>query len=194
VGRTIRLAFDRPLWRAIHNVRWRSRSDPALLHHVRQLVRHQPLPIARPRRVLPGAEDHVAPDGVSQGVHGLSRLGGPRVGVDAHRAEVLAEARFHKSTGRGVERPARRAQHVVDNWRGHFATPQRPAHRPVPGLALQRERGGVWASRLAGRRGARSRLGLLLWLGVALAGNVARHSYLLFSQHGVVRAVQLGGG
>ena len=70
------------------------------------------------RLILLGPEDDVLPDGVGPRVHGLRRFGCPGIGVYAHPAEVMAEARLHECASGGVQRLARRPQHFVNNT-GH---------------------------------------------------------------------------
>jgi len=88
-----------------------------LLHHVRQFVGDQASPRAGARRVLPRPEDHIAPHRVRQRVHGSRRLSRPGIGMHAHPAEIVAEARLHEGPRLRIERLARRAQHFVDNRR-----------------------------------------------------------------------------
>ena len=82
-----------------------------------QLVREQLLALRGARREATGAEDDVVADreGVRvDGVRGLLRGG---VGVHAHAAEVVTEARLHRRPRRLVERLTGRAKHFVDDRR-----------------------------------------------------------------------------
>jgi hypothetical protein len=90
-----------------------------LLHYVRQFVGEQSSPTAIARRILVRTKGHVVADGVGRRIHRPRRLSRPRVGMDAHAAEVMAEARLHEPARRHVQRPAGGAQHLVDNGRGH---------------------------------------------------------------------------
>src|SRR5690242_13251743 len=69
------------------------------------------------RRILSGAKDDVAANGVSECVDGARRLGGTRVGMHTHVAEVVTETRLEEGARCWVEWLSRRAQDIVnDLW------------------------------------------------------------------------------
>src|SRR5260370_40175832 len=93
-----------------------------------QLMSYQPLPQARPVRVLTDTEHHVPSYRIGQRVDGFGRLCRLRVGVHPHPAEVATEAWLEEGAGGGLERLAVRAQHVMHYW-WHplwFSTPGHP--------------------------------------------------------------------
>src|SRR5262245_16419683 len=64
------------------------------------------------------AEDNLRADGVGQSIYCMSGFAGAGVGMHAHFAEVMSEARLHDGPCRGVEWLAGRAQDFVDKgWR-----------------------------------------------------------------------------
>jgi hypothetical protein len=87
----------------------------AALRNVYQLVRQQPP--ARPSlRLKPTAVEYdVAADGVSNRVDGLGRFRSTHIRVNANRAEVLSQTRFHQRSVAVVQGIAGAAQHVVHN-------------------------------------------------------------------------------
>ena len=65
-GRTVGVGFERRVTGRIDH-----RADaPPLLHDVREFVGKKPSSVALAWRILPGAENDVAPDGIGQRVHG----------------------------------------------------------------------------------------------------------------------------
>lgn len=50
-------------------------------------------------------------------MHGPRRLGGLPVGMDAHAAEVVAEARLHEGAGSGIQRLTGGTQHLMHDGR-----------------------------------------------------------------------------
>src|SRR5208282_809712 len=75
------------------------------------------LATARTGIVLAVIENDVLADGVGMRIDGACRLGGPRVGVHTHPAEVTAKARLHIGARGSLERTTRRIQHLVDHRR-----------------------------------------------------------------------------
>jgi hypothetical protein len=110
---------------------------PALLDDVRQLVRHQPLPLGGGRRVPPRAEDHVGADGVRLRTQRLGRPRGAVAGVHPDPAEVVPEPRLHLRPRARVERPSPFAQRAPGG--GGDAPVEQPGDRPVPRGALEAE-------------------------------------------------------
>ena len=55
-------------------------------------MREEPASFVRRRRKLAAREDHIRAGGIGTRTDRLGRLGGLRVGVDAHAAEVAAKA------------------------------------------------------------------------------------------------------
>jgi hypothetical protein len=76
----------------------------ALLENVGQLVREQPAAGAGGWSILVAGEYDIMTDGIRPGLNVSGRLGGTRVTVNSHVAEVGAEARLHERPGLSVER------------------------------------------------------------------------------------------
>jgi hypothetical protein len=70
-------------------------------------------------RVPAVAKNDVVSHGVSVGIHGGSRCRGLPVGMHAHVAEIVTEARFHERTRPGVKRLAWPLQNVVHDTGGN---------------------------------------------------------------------------
>src|SRR5262245_49853102 len=88
---------------------------------------------------------------VGQRVDGAGGLSSTGVGMDAHAAEVVPEARLHERTRVHVERFAWRLQHIVDNrWRRCW--------RRVTGFTLQAQERREAAASLCPTRGSPSNL------------------------------------
>jgi len=56
------------------------------------------------RRVTMRAKDNIAPDGVRFGSNRASGLRGPRIGMNAHPAEIASKPRLHISAGLRIKR------------------------------------------------------------------------------------------
>src|SRR3569623_3563305 len=95
----------------------RRRSRVSLLNGMSEFMGKQSLSGSRVRIVFAGIEDNMLTDGICMGIDGARRFGCLRIGVYPDRAEVLAEARLHECARAGIERPARRIQDAVDDWR-----------------------------------------------------------------------------
>ncbi len=93
--------------------RWR-RAATALLHHMRQLMRDQPLAVRRVRGKVSTAECDIRPNRERVGEHRLRRVGAARAVMDAHRGKIVAEALLHLLTQRRRQRRAFRGQQIVD--------------------------------------------------------------------------------
>ena len=116
-------------------------------------MRQQAAPRRRPGRVAAGAEDDVPAHGVGERLDGARRLGRAGVGVDAHTAEVVAEAPLQRRADGRVERPSGGREHLVHDPRRHGGA--RPG-----GLAEQLVLVGARAARAAlehARAGGRER-------------------------------------
>lgn len=68
-----------------------------------QLVGKEPRPSTRLRRQSPGAEDDLRAHRECLRPDRFRGLGRTRIPMYAHQAEVVAEARLHHGTGRGVQ-------------------------------------------------------------------------------------------
>jgi hypothetical protein len=76
---------------------------------------YQPLRRSCVWMLLFGAKDHVLAQRVSQCIYASSRLSRLFIGVHAHATEVVAKPRFHERACPGIQRPARRTEHLVDD-------------------------------------------------------------------------------
>ena len=90
---------------------------PALLDDMCQFVRQQLLSDSGGRLVLIGLERDMRADGVGPRANVLNPLASLRVSVNADLAEVVAQARLQLGTRGGIQRLARRVQHLVDGRR-----------------------------------------------------------------------------
>src|SRR5262249_11772054 len=79
----------------------------ALLNDVRQLVAEQRVRGGRPGRDLTGPEGAVRADGERAGAELADEPRRGRVGVDAHRTEIVAKGVLHLASRAPVERPSR---------------------------------------------------------------------------------------
>src|SRR3954471_3075908 len=95
-----------------------------LLDHMGQLMSQKTPSRGGARRVLPAVEHHVPPYRVRQRADRPRRLGGPRVVVHAHPAEVVTQPGFHEGTGLSVQRSAWRAEDLVHDRRRCRGAPQ----------------------------------------------------------------------
>ena len=84
---------------------------------MRQLVRQQALTPRRRGLIAALVEHNVLPHGVSERVDGACRLRRVIVGVNAHTAEVVPEARFHERARARIQWPARRLQRIMHDRR-----------------------------------------------------------------------------
>src|ERR1700687_1177059 len=89
-----------------------------LLDDMCELMRQQPSACRGMRRKLASTEDDGPPNGVSKRIYSPRRLGGSRVVVQTHVAEVFAKGWFHGRAQGRIQLPAWRAQYVVDDLRG----------------------------------------------------------------------------
>ena len=68
------------------------------------------------RIVTSSPEHHAISHRVSQRVHFLSGISRPRIPMDSHAAEIVAEPRLHEAAGRSMERFAGRLQDIMNRW------------------------------------------------------------------------------
>src|SRR5678815_5522055 len=89
-----------------------------LLHDMSQLMGEQLSAGRGSRPVVSRAENNLRANGVGQSIYCMSGFVGAGVGMHAHFAEVVSEARLHDGPCRSVEWLAGRAQDFVDKgWR-----------------------------------------------------------------------------
>ena len=82
-----------------------------------QLMRDQSPPLACFHRELAAAKHNVVSESVGVGVNGAGGVGGRRIGVNAHMAEVVAEAGLEEGASGGVERMAGGTEDIADDAR-----------------------------------------------------------------------------
>jgi hypothetical protein len=109
----------------------------SLLHNVGKFMGNELPTRAGTRRVLTRAKHYVATDGVRQRIDRLRGLRCLRVGMYPYATEVVAEARVHAGTRRWVERPAGRAQGLVDDGRDSLPLTLQPSTLRGRGMALE---------------------------------------------------------
>lgn len=94
--RPLSLLLRRTVRRADRQLRLYARRRTALLHHVGKLVGEQAVACRGAGGVLAAGEGDVAADSVGECVYRPRRRGGLSVGVHAHPAKIMAEARFER--------------------------------------------------------------------------------------------------
>src|SRR6266700_7642544 len=97
--------------------RWILMSSSALLNHMRQLMRQQPLPFTSLRLILPFPKHHISPHCIGQGIHRLRRFHRSFIGMHPHLAEIVPEARLHEVTCIRVQGLTAGRKHILDYGR-----------------------------------------------------------------------------
>jgi hypothetical protein len=82
---------------------------------VGEFVGDQLIAAERSGLILPGGENDVVPDGVSQGVDGAGGFAGGGIGVHADIAEIVAQSRLEKRAAGAGKRRARAGDNAMND-------------------------------------------------------------------------------
>src|SRR6266446_2813777 len=78
-------------------------SMPHVLRNMRQLMRQQPLPLARPRCILSSAKHHITTHRIGSCIDCSRRFRRLPISMYPHLAEILTEVWLHRGTCRCVQ-------------------------------------------------------------------------------------------